>query len=274
MACRYLPLYQREAQNAGSIAISGTTVTVVSGGRGHLCQSEVHASCPHKMGGGVHFFQGEKGAFALQCNCICHNTCPIANQAEVPDEEWVLHCTCPGADPLREIHNRLREEADLREARQKEVFLDIDLGHGKSPEQIQSEILAAYDAKGFEAPTDFSRISRFAAASTARRGTRTVRLLREIIGSLRAARRWAESNVSESDHPENQEELRRMRRSARVLTALAISTAVGAYLTRGFIRLGFALLSVLLGVLAAWVGLWVSAIGLITGPSRSGGNPT
>ena len=126
--------------------------------------------------------------------------------------------------------------------------------------------------RGYEAPTDFSRISRFLAASTARRGTRTARLLIEIVGVLRAARGWAET-ISESHRLENQKELRRMRRSAGVLTALAISTAVGAYFARGFIRLGLAVLSALLGVLAAWVGLWVSAIGFITRPRRSGVDP-
>jgi hypothetical protein len=95
----------------------------------------------------------------------------------VADEEWVEECTCSGGDSLREIQSRVKEEAELRESQQKEVFLDIDLGHGKSPEQIQRAILAAYDAKGYEAPSDFSRISRFAAANTGRRGTRTVRLL-------------------------------------------------------------------------------------------------
>jgi hypothetical protein len=154
------------------------------------------------------------------------------------------------------------------------VFRDVELGHGKSAEQIQREILAAYDAKGYVAPSDFSRISRFAAASTARRGTRTARVLIEIVGSLRAARTWAERNISENDHPDNEKELGRMRRSAGTFAALAATAAVGAYFTRGFIRLGLVVLSTLLWVLAAWVGLWASVIGWIIPSRRSGTDPT
>jgi len=194
----------------------------------------------------------------------------LAKQSQVADEEWVQECTCPGADSLREIHHRFTEEADLLKSQQEEVFRDLDLGHGKSPEQIQREILAAYSAKGYVAPSDFSRISRFAAANSARRGTRTVRLLSEMVGSLRAARKWADDNIPENDHADNEKELGRMRRSAGTLSALAVTAAFSAYFTRGFIRLGLVLLSVLLGALAAWVGLWVSAIGLITPSRRSG----
>jgi hypothetical protein len=241
---------------------------------GPWCQSEMHASCPHKIGGGGRLFRGKRGPFALLCICICHSACPVGNQPQVTDEEWVRECTCSGSDSLREIHERVREEADLRKSQQKEVFRDIDLGHGKSPEQIQREILAAYDAKGYEAPSDFSRISRFVAANTARRGTRTIRLISEIVGSLRAAQRWAEKNFPESDrHPDHEKELGRIRTTASTLTALAATAAVGAYFTRGFIRLGLVLLSLLLGALAAWTGLWASTIGLITPSRRSGVDP-
>jgi hypothetical protein len=149
--------------------IWSTTVVVVSAAArsGHWCQREMHASCPHKIGGGVRLFRGRKGAFALLCVCTCHSACLLAKKSQVADEEWVEECTCSGGDSLREIQNRVKVETELRESQQKEVILDIDLGHGKSPEQIQREILATYDAKGYEAPSDFSRISRFAAANTA-----------------------------------------------------------------------------------------------------------
>jgi hypothetical protein len=211
---------------------------------------------------------------AFLCDCTCHSACPVANQSEVTNEQWVRDCTCPGSVALKEILLRIKEENDLHQSQRHEVFRGIDLGHGKSAEQIQREILAAYDAKGYEAPTDFSRISRFVAANTARRGTRTVRVLVEIVGALRAARRWAEKNISQSDSLENRKELGRMRRSAGVLTVLALSTVVGAHFTRGFIRLGCAVLSVLLGIVAAWVGLWVSAISSVTRSPRRGGDPS
>jgi hypothetical protein len=236
---------------------------------GPCCQSAMHASCPHKIGGGVRLFRG-RGAFALLCNCNCHSACPLAGQPQVADEEWVQECTCSGADSLREIHHRFTAEADLLKSQQEEVFRDLDLGHGKSPEQIQREILAAYGAKGYVAPSDFSRISRFAAAGSARRGTRTVRLLSETVGSVRAARNWADDNIPENDRADNEKELGRMRRSAGTLSALAVTAALSAHFTRGFLRVGLILLSVLLGALAAWVGLWVSALGLISPSRRSG----
>src|SRR5580698_5733058 len=97
-----------------------TTLVVVSGGddhrSGHLCQIEMHPSCPHKNGGGVRLFGSRTDAMAQLCNCICHSACPIANQREVADEEWVQQCTCPGSDALREIGRRVREEGDLRKS--------------------------------------------------------------------------------------------------------------------------------------------------------------
>jgi len=148
------------------------------------------------------------------------------------------------------------------------------LGHRKYPEQIQRAIVAAYDAKGYEVPSDFGRLSRFAAGNTARRGTRTIRLLSQSVGRLRAAHSWAEKNIPEHDHPDNENELGRMRRGARTLSTLALTAAVSAYFTGAFIRIGLVLLSVLLGALAAWVGLWESTIGLLTPSSRSGVDPS
>jgi hypothetical protein len=234
----------------------------------------MHASCPHNIGGGVHPFPRQNRAVATLCTCSCHGTCPIGSQREISNEEWLRECTCSGSNALRENLNQMKETADARRSQREEVFRDINFAHGKSAAQIQREILAAYDAKGYAAPTDFSRISRFAAANTARRGTRTARLLIEVVGSLHAVRRWAERNISDNDHPENEAELGRMRRSAGALTALAASAALGAYFTRGFIRLGLVVIATLLAVLAAWVGLWASAVGLITPHHRSRDDPT
>jgi hypothetical protein len=241
---------------------------------GHLCKSEMHTSCPHKVGGRVRLFSRKRGSVASLCDCNCHGTCALGNQSEVTDEEWAKECTCPGGVALREVQHRVREKADLRKSQQEEVFRDVDLGHEKSAEQIRREILAAYAAKGYEAPSDFNRISRFVAASTAHRGTRTVRLSIEIVESLRAARRWAKRNIPESDHPDNEKELGRMRRSAGAFTALATTAAVGAYCTRGFPRLVLVVFTTVFGVLAAWVGLWVTAINSITSSRPSVADPT
>jgi hypothetical protein len=239
-------------------------------GSSQFCQMGLHSLCPHKTAGGAHLLGRRKGSFALLCNCRCHGMCPIGNQSEVADEEWLQGCTRLGSNSPREIALRVKKEADLRKYQQDEVFCDIDFGQGKPATQIQREILAAYEDKGYEAPSDFSRISRFVAAGTARRGTRTARLLIEMVESLHAAGRWAEESAAPGDNGrQNQKELGRIRRSAAAFTALTASAAVGAYFTRGFIRLGVVVLSTLLATMGAWVGLWAWAIGLITRPRGS-----
>jgi hypothetical protein len=195
--------------------------------------------------------------------------CPVGNRSEVADEEWLQGCTCLGSNSPREIALRVKNEADLRKSQLEEVLRDIDVGRGKSAIQIQREILTAYEDKGYEAPSDFSRISRFVAAGTGRRGTRTARLLIELAESVRAAGRWAEESAVPDDHEQNQTELGRIHRSVAAFTALAVSAAVGAYFTRGFIRFGFVVTATLLAALGAWGGLWAWAIGLITQPRRS-----
>jgi hypothetical protein len=262
------PTAPGEVDQSGSLA--GAVQEPGGEGSGRLCQMGLHSTCPHKIVEGVRLLRRRKGAFALLCNCACHRSCPIGDQNEVAEEEWRLGCTCPGGNSSREIARRVQNELDLRKSQQAEVFRDIDIGHGKPAEQIQREILAAYHNKGYEAPTDFSRISRFIAAGTARRGTKTARSLIEIVGSIRAARRWAEDSAIPGDSRlQNQKDLRRMRRGAGAFTTLATATAVGVYFTRGFIRLGLIVLTILLSIAAAWVGLWASAIGLITPPRRS-----
>jgi hypothetical protein len=79
-----------------------------------------------------------------------------------------------------------------------EVFQDVDIGKGKSADQIRTAILAAYADHGHEPPSDFSWWSRFIAAGTGRRGTRSIRLVRELFNGLRAVEeRLADSSVDQ-----------------------------------------------------------------------------
>jgi hypothetical protein len=247
----------------------GSPMPPVDAGSSQVCQMGLHSSCPHKTAAGAHLLGRRRGSFVLLCDCSCHSMCPIGSQSEVADEEWLLGCTCVGSNSAREIALGVKKEADLRKSQLEEVLRDIDVGKGKPAIQIQREILTAYEDKGYEAPGDFSRISRFVAAGTGRRGTRTARLLIELAESVRAAGRWAEESVIPDDHGQNQKELGRIRRSVAAFTALAASAAVGAYFTRGFIRFGFVVMSTLLAALGAWGGLWAWAIGLISQPRRS-----
>jgi hypothetical protein len=77
--------------------------------------------------------------------------------------------------------------------RQREVMQSIDLGRGKSADEIESLMLDGYAARGWEPPTDFKLVSPFVAATTARRA-RGVRLAVESGRALRAARKWVRAS--------------------------------------------------------------------------------
>jgi hypothetical protein len=169
---------------------------------------------------------------------------------------------------------RVRNEADEHRARMAEVMQGVDIGEGKPADQIQADILAAYAARGYEPPTDFSWWSRVLAAGTGRRGTRTVRLAAEAARGLGAAReRLADASttdsLSETDRLHNEKELRGMRRGVGVFVALAVSAAVGAHLTKGTVRAVLVGLSGGLVMLAAWVALWASLLGSIRRTSEA-----
>jgi hypothetical protein len=138
--------------------------------------------------------------------------------------------------------------------------------------------LAAYAAHGYEPPTDFSRWSRFLAAGTARRGTRTIRLAGETANGLRAARGWradASKNnaIEEADRLHSENELRRMRRAVGVFAVLTASTTVGAHFTKGAFRVVLVVLSGLFVIVGTWVALWASLLGSIDNPSGSAQEP-
>src|SRR5436190_205772 len=114
------------------------------------CEAGDHNECPHKYGSGLHFFRrGPKREVAILCSCGCHSSCAIAGSGEVPKEQWANACTCPGSSAMRETEARVQRDIDARQARLDEVFRDVEIGRGKSPEEIQREILAAYETHGY-----------------------------------------------------------------------------------------------------------------------------
>lgn len=155
-----------------------------------MCQFGEHESCGHKFGSSMSLFGRNRQEMALLCNCSCHASCPMGPAGEVASDEWTTRCTCSGSDDLRDIEAQVRADSEVRKAMDAEVLRDVKIEPGQSAEDIQQQILAAYQAHGYEPPSDFSRWSRLIAAGTARRGTRTVRLLIETVSGLRAARRW------------------------------------------------------------------------------------
>jgi hypothetical protein len=73
---------------------------------------------------------------------------------------------------------------------------------------IQRRILDAYAAHGYETETDYSRTSRFLAAGSARKATRTARLLIESASALTAAKRWVTALGSQhhTEHVDDDDE--------------------------------------------------------------------
>jgi hypothetical protein len=180
--------------------------------------------------------------------------CRVGGRSEVPDEEWLRSCTCPGSRQRREDELQVNQDTEQRVARDAEVFHDLDVGSGRTAREIQQQILDAYAACGYVAPSDFSRVSRFIAAGTGHRGTRTFRLLAEGLRGLRAA-----YNRIPAAPAQNERELGRMVRALlhllrpfAVHAILAAGAALGAYFASGILRVILIVLAVLLSAIIAW----------------------
>lgn len=230
------------------------------------CQRGEHEECGHKMGSGALLFR-PKRPLAVLCTCGCHRSCPLGNRRRhVAETEWSNRCTCPGSDQRRERDQSTRAEIEAQRAQLGEVFRDIDVGEGRSAEEIQAMFLGAFAAHSEEPVSDFSRVSRFVAAGTARRGTRSFRLLRETASALRAARNWtpppgspfatSESDNTEGVDTDHGRDVWQVGLTLAACAALAVGAAVGAHFTRGIVRAFLLLLTTLLAVLTAWMGLW------------------
>jgi hypothetical protein len=247
-----------------------------------VCQHGDHQNCSHKFGAGMSLLGRNRQPMALLCRCSCHESCPIGRQPEVPNQEWSDACTCPGSQRLRDIEQRVRREAETRRARDAEVLRDVTVGQGRPAEDIQLDILASYEAHGYEPPSDFSRWSRFLAAGTARRGTRTVRLLNEAVSGLHAARRWSPGLRDDQDpslpaslpgrggeDEHNKSELRKMGLAAAGYGAVALLAAAGAYFSNGILSVVLAVIAAFFAAIAAWVMLWYIGIDTLVRISRN-----
>jgi hypothetical protein len=247
-----------------------------------LCQYGSHETCSHKFGAGMSLTGRNRQPMALLCTCSCHDSCPLGGQRKVPNQEWLDGCTCPGSQRMRDIEQRVDQETEARKARDAEVLRDVQVGRGRSAEEIQQEILVAYQAHGYEPPSDFSRWSRFIAAGTARRGTRTVRLVGEAVSGVRAARRWTPESTDQ-DFPvpdrrprpvarqeaRNKAELRKLGLAAAGYGAVAGAAVAGAYCTSGTAHVALAAVAALFAAIAAWVTLWYIGIDILVHIARN-----
>lgn len=182
---------------------------------------------------------------------------------------------------MRDIHIGVHAEAERRKARNAEVIRDVNIGRGQSAAEIQQQILSAYEAHGYEPASDFSRWSRFIAAGTARRGTRTARLLIETVAGIRAARRWhpapspaqdpprTEQHSDSDDETHNRSELRRLGRATAAYGLVAAAFAAAAYFTSGILSTVLAVIAGLFAAITAWMVLWYVGLSILSGVARS-----
>lgn len=177
---------------------------------------------------------------------------------------------------MRDIELRVRRESEGRKAQNAEVLRDVTFERGQSPEKVQETLLAAYQAHGYEPPSDFSRWSRFIAAGTARRGTRTPRMLFEAVSGLRALRRWTPGPAADEPPPaparssdddqdaHNRSEVRKLGRATAVYGFVAAATATGAYLTSGVLSVLLAVVAALFAAITAWMVFWYVGLSTLT----------
>lgn len=182
------------------------------------------------------------------CDCECHADCPLAGRPSVRRDLWHEECRCPGAVAVKESMARSEEQR----RRTAEVMADVDVTDHPSADEVERRIRAAYLAHDQPLPPfGLTAVSRLAAAGNARRGTRRVRLLVLVGGALARAVRWSrEAAVGPDAH--NREELRRMFRTAGVLTGVAGLSAGAAVASTGWRRVPCVLLATLSGLAAAW----------------------
>jgi hypothetical protein len=179
---------------------------------------------------------------------------------------------CPGAARTRERRAQREREAAQRQQLQAEILRDFDLGRGKAADEIQRELLAAYRAHGVEPPSDFGRVTRFMSAGSARRGTRTLRLVWELGSGLRALERWAGEHANDDEvgaridasaSAENRGQRRRLHAAVTGCVALAVAAAGAGWKTTGTVRVLFAVAAAVIAALSACVGLLDFVIGLL-----------
>lgn len=136
------------------------------------CVREMHAQCPHMVGGGGGFdLDRLRHEFGVGlCSCDCHASCPVSGEKRlaawlpiVPARTWLKSCTCPGAEAERARWEEAGfEPADLAEvqaqhaqrsrARRAAFEAARARSAGKSREEIRDLYATELRARGQEIP--------------------------------------------------------------------------------------------------------------------------
>jgi hypothetical protein len=146
----------------------------------------------------------------------------------------------------------MRAEREEQARSVRAAFRDADIRPGDPAEVVRTKLTHAAAAHEVPLDGDLSRISRFIAATQARRGTRTARFLAETVSGLRAARRRGPSPAPDSPNG------RELRRQHVILARIWAAAAVALWMTRivrGGPRIAFAVAAGFLSAIGAMFGL-------------------
>ena len=110
-----------------------------------------HAECPHQYGSSIRIWKNPaRGTFALLCDCECHGACPLWPATEVPFDDWMELCSCPGAPWAKGIHRSTKEESETRKALTKEAIEEVINSQPKGREEIIRALEQAYERRGID----------------------------------------------------------------------------------------------------------------------------
>jgi hypothetical protein len=113
------------------------------------CQEEDHQACPHQYASGVRF--GFRSVLlAYLCPYECHQDCSLWPSLEVPNDEWIERCTCPGAARSKEIWRTSKEDADHHKEAAKVAFDEVLMAKPIGREETEFALETAYRRHGIE----------------------------------------------------------------------------------------------------------------------------
>jgi hypothetical protein len=232
------------------------------------CMDLAHEECGHWAALGTRLIGKKRGPGVWLCRCDCHIACPLAHDEFATDDDWKALCTCPGTDELKSIQQRTEHGQDERRAVLNEAMADATAGGHRSADELQTDLIAAYDGRGIERHGDLRGTAELLSAVTARRGTRLLRTSGAAVRSLRRLHR-AGKNVS-FPGPQLQPEvdaightMKKMLRSTATCGTIAAAFAVGARRASGWASVLFAVFAALFSLLTAWMLLWYGLVTLL-----------
>jgi hypothetical protein len=224
---------------------------------GH-CQRDAHDRCPHFADVEIDtpWRRRPWAEHVLTlCICDCHTRCPLAGQETVTRATWLQQCACPGAGPVRDQ----QERAEQRRQDMSGVLAELrHEGHHPTSAEIEARLRAVFLDRGEPPPPAVAGWASVVAASQARRGTRTPRLLGMGLRGVARSVRWA-WQPAHGIEAGNRAEARKLYGGVGVVALVAALLTATALRSSGWRRLASAG-----GAVVAWLATaWVTALGTV-----------